>query len=148
MIDVLAIPIAGILMPLVLVPTIVILKGRERRREWEHRERMKALEFGVPMVVTHPWAAASAAIAIGLGAPASAFLFCWLAVETSHASDGIFVAAAFVGVAGVVSGARLATRLLTGGGSLPATMESPPSHARNGKPAFDPDTFDVVGQRG
>ena len=148
MIDVLAIPIAGILMPLILVPTVVVLKGRQRRREWEHRERMKALEFGVPMVVSHPWAAATAAIAIGLGAPASAFLFCWLAVKTSQVSDGIFVAAGFVGVAGVISGARLATRLFTGSGSAPASSEVPPLHARDGKPAFDPDTFDVVGQRG
>ena len=43
-IDPLVIPIVGILMPLLLVPTILVLKYRQARREWEHLERMKAME--------------------------------------------------------------------------------------------------------
>ena len=41
-------PILGILMPLVLVPTILVLKHRHQRREWEHKERMKAMEIQLP----------------------------------------------------------------------------------------------------
>ena len=42
-VDPLIIPIVGILMPLVLVPTVLVLKHRYKRREWEHLERMKAM---------------------------------------------------------------------------------------------------------
>ena len=45
-IDPVIIPVVAILMPLVLVPTIIILKHRHCRREWEHKERMKAMEIG------------------------------------------------------------------------------------------------------
>ena len=33
---------------LVLVPTIIILKHRTLQREWQHKERMKAMEIGCP----------------------------------------------------------------------------------------------------
>jgi hypothetical protein len=144
--DALAIPIVAILMPLVLVPTVQVLKHRQRRREWDHLERMKALEMGHPLSVAHPWPAALAAIAIGLGAPFGAFLFSWLAVETAHVDSEVFIGATFVGLAGVVSGARLAGRLM-----LTRPAAEPAAHAnaeRNGKPVFDPDTYDVVGRRG
>ena len=42
------IPILGILMPLVLVPMIMVLKHRTLQREWQHKERMKAIEMGAP----------------------------------------------------------------------------------------------------
>ncbi len=45
----LIIPIVAILMPLVLVPTILVLKHRHKRREWEHRERIKAMELQMPV---------------------------------------------------------------------------------------------------
>jgi hypothetical protein len=143
--DEIAIPIVAILMPLALVPTILAMKHRHRRREWEHLERMKALEMGHPLSVAHPWPAALAAISIGLGAPFAAFLFSWLAVETAHVDPEVFIGATVVGLAGVVSGARLASRLLP----ARSMAEAPPLTAqRNGKPAFDPDTYDVVGRRG
>ena len=42
--DPLVIPIVAILMPLVLVPTILVMKYRHQRRKWEHLERLKAME--------------------------------------------------------------------------------------------------------
>ena len=36
-------PVVAILMPLVLVPTVLVLKHRHQRREWEHLERLKAM---------------------------------------------------------------------------------------------------------
>ena len=55
--DPLIIPIVGILMPLVLVPTVLVLKHRHKRREWEHRERMRAMEGPMPLRDRRvPWA--------------------------------------------------------------------------------------------
>ena len=140
--------IVAILMPLVLVPAIMVLKHRHRRREWEHQERMRSLELGVPLVQAQPWPAAAVAIALGLGTPAAAFLFSWLAVLTARAESEVFIAAMFVGLAGVVGGARLALRLIPAGTTL--RPSEPPSRAAapEGKPSFDPDTFDVAGRRG
>jgi hypothetical protein len=145
--DEMIIPIVAILMPLVLVPSVIALKHRQRRREFEHRERMRSLELGVPLVQAQPWPAAAVAIALGLGAPASAFLFSWLAVLTARTDSEIFIGATFVGLAGVLSGARLALRLIPAGTAF--RPSGTPAHAAsNGKPSFDPDTFDVVGRRG
>ena len=47
------IPIVGILMPLVLVPMIMVLKHRTLRREWQHKERMKAMEMGGPLPIVN-----------------------------------------------------------------------------------------------
>ena len=44
--DPLVIPVVAILLPLVLVPTMMVLKHRHNRREWEHLERMKAYRNG------------------------------------------------------------------------------------------------------
>jgi hypothetical protein len=144
----LVIPIVAILMPLVLVPSVMVMKHRQRKREFEHRERMRSLELGVPLVQTQPWPAAAVAMALGLGAPASVFLFSWLAVVTARVDGEVFIGATFVALAGVLSGARLALRLIPAGTTLRPSEQ--PLHAAsvNGKPTFDPDTFDVVGRRG
>ncbi len=47
--SILLIPLAAILMPLVLVPTTLFMKHRHKRREWEHRERMKEMEERLPI---------------------------------------------------------------------------------------------------
>ena len=44
----LIIPLAGIMMPLVLVPSIILLVHRQKRREWHHQERLRAIEMGLP----------------------------------------------------------------------------------------------------
>ena len=56
-IDPLWIPIVGILMPLVLVPMIMILKHRTLQSEWQHKERMQAIEMGLPPAPARPAAA-------------------------------------------------------------------------------------------
>ena len=45
--EALIIPLAGIILPLVLVPMVMTLKFRMKKREWEHLERMRALQMGV-----------------------------------------------------------------------------------------------------
>jgi len=136
------IPLAGISLPLILVPTILVLKHIGRQREWEYKERMRALELGRPLPGTDKWPAI-AAIALGAGMPVGVFLCTWMAVLTAHADDGIFVAATVVSLGGVWGGTTALKRLLASR-ELPA--EAP--YQANGKPAHDPDAYDVVGRRG
>src|SRR5262245_31718461 len=99
------------MLPMVLVPSILAMKHAQRKREWEHVERMKALELGRPVPGTEGWPAA-AAIAIGAGVPICAFLFTWLARLTAETADEVFIAPTIVSVVAVWVGKTLATRLL------------------------------------
>lgn len=65
-IDALWIPILGILMPVVLVPMIMILKHWTLRREWQHAERMHAIELGMPAPGGN---VGRSVVAIGAGVP-------------------------------------------------------------------------------
>lgn len=144
------IPVIAILMPVLMVTAILFLKHRRQRREMQYRERMKALEMGLPAPGTGAWPAAIAALGIGAGVPIGCFTVAWLATLTSHAREEAFVGATIVGVVAVVQGTRLATRLA--GGSAPEPVSAPePNIAQhvNGKPpVYDPDAYDVVSRRG
>lgn len=152
--DDVVIPVVAILMPLVLVPLVMVLKQRSRRREQEHRERMRALDLGVlparPERSTF-WPA-MAAIAIGFGVPAAAFLFAWLAALTAHVGDAIWGAVAGVSVVALICGTVLAVRLVRPRPARPSAASRPYDwdHATTtAKPAaFDPDAFDTVSRRG
>jgi preprotein translocase subunit YajC len=48
----LLIPMTAILMPMILVPTIITMVHRQRKREWHHKERLRALELGLPPAPT------------------------------------------------------------------------------------------------
>jgi hypothetical protein len=136
-------PIMGIALPMVLVPTILVLSQRKRKREMEHVERMKALELGLPAPGNESWAA-RVCIAIGAGVPIGAFFFAWLA-GMDHSSGGQYYweAAAPVGVTGILCGTFLSTRL------LPSRSKSQrPAVDAHAKPAYDPDAYDVVSRRG
>jgi hypothetical protein len=135
-----AVPLAGIALPLVLVPTIIAMKHARQKREWEHLERMKAMELGRPVPSALGDDAWPAIVAIGIGAvmPIAVFLFTWLACLTARLDSDIFLAPLFVGVAGVLGGATLGHRLLSA--RERATAASYPT-----KPAFDPEALDVVG---
>ena len=143
----LVIPVVAILMPLVLVPMVMVLKHRQRRREWDHKERMRALELGVeaPGSAFGTFWPSMAAIAIGAGVPASAFLFSWLASMTAHVGDDIWTAAGFVGCIAVVCGTSLAGKMMgmkSCGDRKPAEVKAPKPHQ------YDPDAYDTVGRRG
>ncbi len=60
------IPILGIFLPIVLVPMIMILKHRTLQREWQHEERMRAVELGVPAPGEHRGGSVAA---VGAGVP-------------------------------------------------------------------------------
>ncbi|HWE36647.1 MAG TPA: hypothetical protein VG406_08775 [Isosphaeraceae bacterium] len=136
------VPLAGIALPLFLVPTIIAMKHARLKREWEHLERMKAMELGRPVPSALGDDAWPAMVAIGLGAvmPVGVFVVTWLASLTAHLDGEVFVAPLLVGVAGVLGGTTLGHRLLT------ARERSRADSASNAKPAYDPDAFDVVGR--
>jgi hypothetical protein len=138
------IPLAGIALPIILVPSILALRHQQRRREMEHLERMKALEMGHMPPMGHAWSSLAIA-AVGAGVPIAGFAFAWLANLGSRAQEGAWITAMFVGVAGIVGGVKLSKRL-----SAPlATDSAPPADVlANGKPVEDPDAYDVVGRRG
>jgi hypothetical protein len=146
-IDALWIPILGILMPIVLVPMIMILKHRTLQREWQHKERMRAIELGVPVPKAH---SGGSVAAIGAGVPIAAVLGA-VATTLSYESpsgDEVPMLGIVWGCAVLISAVGMITSLILAhiGGRTPRQSESF-DPARNGKAAFDPDAFDVVSSR-
>jgi hypothetical protein len=144
------IPMMGIMLPLILVPTILRMKFAQRRREWAHKERMRAMELGLTLPDERPatfWPSL-AAIAIGAGVPISSFVFAWLARLTTGSGENVYAAAVGVGVIAVLCGTILAARAQ---GSCGHKKSRADGDAIDGlaKPAhFDPDAYDTVGRRG
>ena len=125
------------------------MKQAHRRKELEHLERIKAMEMGLaPQPTGLDWPAAAVCIAIGAGVPVGSFVVAWLATLTADAPDGIWVAPVFVSFAAIGSARKLAYRIIdpTKSGSGKGVIKQVP--VSDGKPAFDPDAFDVVGSRG
>jgi hypothetical protein len=136
----LLIPLAGIALPLFLVPMIMAMKQAQRKRECEHMERMKSLELGRPLPSTQAWPAL-AAIALGAIMPVGVFVVALIAsTQTSGHAEAFFAPAAFVSVCGVWAGGGLARRLFASGSSTAC--------GSNDKHSIDPEAFDVVGRRG
>jgi hypothetical protein len=141
------IPIVGILMPLVLVPTIMILKHRMLQKEWQHKERMKGIENGVPASLAN---GGGGVAAVGAGVPIASVAGAVVTSLFYQAPEGDEVAvlgivwgcALMIGAFGMISSlvlARIHSRARAETDSLYT--------ARSGKPAFDPDAFDVVSSR-
>lgn len=142
MIEELVLPLAGMAIPIIIVPTVLGFKMAQRKREYEHLERMKALETGQSLPSRTAWPAAVTLTAIGAGVPMAAFLFTFLASVSAQVPGEIWMAPVF---------ATLLSSLVTG--NLAPKLLSPPKaalpdHLANGKPAYDPDAYDVVGRRG
>jgi len=148
----LVIPVLALLIPVILVPTILILKFRQHRREWVHRERMKALEKGLaPPPPADGGLGNGAVIAIGAGVPAASVLSAWLTTSSFPPTpDAIPLVAVTWGVAWLISTTALVTSLVLGlmivrSRRVADSSEESPSIA---KPDYDPDAFDVVSRRG
>lgn len=152
-IDPLSIPIVAILMPLILVPLLMIMKHRYKRREWEHLERMQAIDSRHPQVRPVGWVGSGGVAAIGAGVPAVAVLGAFLtsyfrhSPYPDHVTSIAWVCAVFISAGGLLTSLALAFL-------QSRTVLKLDSNARedrefdHAKPAFDPDTFDVVGTRG
>jgi hypothetical protein len=147
----LMIPIVAILMPLVLVPTILVLKHRHKKREWEHRERMRAMETPFPIPHALGLGTSRGVAAIGAGVPVASVLAAFLTSISWEPTtyDDVSVPAVAWACAVLISAGALVTSLVLASMHAKAA-EKAASAARMdlAKPAFDPDTLDVVGSRG
>ncbi len=143
------IPIVGILMPLALVPMIMVLKHRTLQREWQHKERMKALEMGAP---PPPPTAGGSVVAIGAGVPIASVIgaaVTSLSYQPSATGDEIAVFGITWGCAFLISILGMGCSLLLAHIQGRPRKETESLHAmRDGKPIFDPDAYDVVSSRG
>lgn len=134
------IPLAGIALPIVLVPTIMGMRQASRKREMQHAERMRALELGQPITGQSHWAAAVAAI--GAGVPLTSFIFTFLAYVNSHNPPGeIWMAPTITSFFALVGAVKLGA--LAFKPPKPQVADEP---AYNGKPHYDPDAYETVGR--
>ena len=148
-INALWIPIVGILMPLALVPMIMILKHRTLQREWQHKERMKAVEMGVPPPCH---TAGGSVVAVGAGVPIASVIgaaVTSLSYQPSATGDEMAVFGIAWGCALMIGSWEWSAAC----SSLTCTLgreKRPNRYTRwdNGKPIFDPDAYDVVSSRG
>jgi hypothetical protein len=151
-IDPLLIPILGILMPLVLVPTVLVLKHRHSRREWDHKERMKAMEIRLPTPPSQLSGKSTAIAFIGGGVPIASVITALLAGTTLREDvlpqDAIAIHGIAWGCAVLISFGALATSLIMAFMFRKSANESVHVEPEmNGKPAFDPEAYDVVSSR-
>ena len=148
--EALLIPIVAILMPLVLVPTVLILKHRHRRREWEHRERMKAMEIRLPAPTSDSPGMGRAVAQIGAGVPIVSVLAAFVTGLTWDPTTGgdVPIPAVAWGCASLISALALASSLILARMQPRTSAVANSSHEMNNeKPVFDPDAFDVVSSR-
>ena len=144
------IPVTAILMPMVLVPTIITLKHRQKKREWEHLERMRAMELQLPPPSCGQSLGAKTVVAIGAGVPTASVLGAFLTCVAGPPSvDGVPLAAIAWGSAALISlGAMLASLILAFLVARLRDRADAGSLLDQAKPVYDPDAFDVVGSRG
>jgi hypothetical protein len=128
---------------LLIAPLAIIIGCRlkQRNRELEHIERMKALEFGRSLPQDEPWLSPTKiGAAIGIIVPLAAFSAACTATQQAGYNEAIWIAAAMVGVAGVICGPILVVSAL----KYPAA----PAESPQDKPYVEEDAYDVVGSRG
>lgn len=144
MIDPLLIPIAGIALPLVLVPVILAIRYARYERQLEHAERIKALELGRTLPKDEAWwTLPRIGVAIGAGVPAAVFFCAWQAGESQDDPRAAWIAAAVVGLAAVVCGSGL-----TAWHFCRRRDSSGAFGGHRAKAPFDADAYDVVSSRG
>jgi hypothetical protein len=147
----LIIPLAGIMLPLILVPTIITLKQRFKKREWQHQERLRALDLGLPAGEQEPRLGAGTVTAIGAGVPVASVLAAFLTSVSIHSDNHDFleVLAVTWGCAFLISSAALVTSLVFGIMLMRSRKAAEVSDGfATAKPAYDPDAYDVVSSRG
>ena len=144
----LVVPIVGMMIPIVIVPTSLWFRHRLRVREMEHIERIRSLELGIaPRPAGINWPGAMICLGIGAGVPVASMLVAWGAVAIHDLPTDIFQAPILISIVAVWAAKKLADRMMSV--SEPA-LAAPSRLAQTAsKPAaFDPDAYDVVGSRG
>ena len=138
-------------MPLILVPTVLVMKYRHQQRKWEYLRAGNP--NGNPVARVHPRAPRTSGVsAIGAGVPAVSVLGAFLTTllwDSPVASDAAIVPVFAWICAAVISALALGTSLRLASMSRDAAHEAELSAAMSdGKPVYDPDAFDVVSSRG
>jgi hypothetical protein len=133
-----------------VVPIALYFKGQQQKHEQEHLERMKALEWGLTLPVQdrdHTRSmAARIALLIGAGVPIGVFGCAWLASLAVGYHEPIWIAAAMVGLGGVICGTVLAGTMFA---SARSDSTSQPSNSLGVAKSFvEEDAYDVVSARG
>ena len=149
--DGMIIPLAGIMLPMVLVPTIITLAHRMKRREWQHKERLRALELGIPADEVGQKLGGGTVTAIGAGVPAASVLAAFLFSVSIRESnpDYMPVLAVVWGCAFLISTAALVSALVLGIMILRGSRSAERGDAfATAKAPFEPDAYDVVSSRG
>jgi len=143
----LLIPVLGILVPIVIVPTALGLKHARLVRELEHAERMKALEVGRTLPQDEPWwSPAKVCVAIGAAVPIGSMVTAWMASESLGYKDEIWGMSTAVALSSLVCGSVLASKHFRHKAEADALASS--SAGYPAKARHDADAFDVVGTRG
>jgi hypothetical protein len=145
----LMIPILALMIPIVIVPTALIVKYHHKRREWEHVERMKEMENRLPPTPAQVLIKARGVAAIGAGVPIASVLAAWMTSLTCspELAEHDLPTVAW-GCAALVSAGAMFTGLRLARMQTRAIQEMAPPSGLDGKPVFDPDAFDVVSRRG
>lgn len=149
--EALIIPLAGIILPLVLVPMVMTLKFRMKKREWEHLERMRALQMGVAPAQAGQRIGPGVLISIGTGVPAASVLAAGLTSVNFpiEQPDSLAVIGITWGCAWLISTGAMITALVLGVIQARAQKDaSSLDHEDAAKPAYEPDAYDVVSRRG
>ena len=114
--EALIIPLAGIILPLVLVPMVMTLKFRMKKREWEHLERMRALQMGVAPAQAGHRIGPGVLLSIGTGVPAASVLAAGITSLSFpiELSDSLAVIAIAWGCAWLISTGAMITAVVLG----------------------------------
>jgi hypothetical protein len=148
--EALIIPLAGIVLPLVLVPMIMTMKFRMKKREWEHLERMRALQMGVAPAQAGHRIGPGVLISIGTGVPVASVLAAGITSLNvpSDLSDPLAVIAIAWGCAWLISTGAMVTAAVLGIVQARARKDASTLDEAAAKPAYEPDAYDVVSRRG
>jgi len=149
--DEMIIPLAGIMLPMVLVPTIIAMAHRIKKREWQHKERLRALELGIPAGDPGQGLGGGTVTAIGAGVPAASVLAALLFstnLRDTH-PDFIPILAVVWGCTFLISSAAVISALVLGIMVVRGSRSPERSDAfATAKGPFEPDAYDVVSSRG
>jgi hypothetical protein len=144
MIDPMIIPLAGIALPIVLVPVILGVRYARHERELEHAERIRALELGRTLPKDKErWTLPRIGVAIGAGVPVAVFFCALQASQTLDEPRVAWIASSIVGLAAVICGSTLSAWHFFR--SEQADILADGFHAKS---QLDADAYVVVGSRG
>jgi hypothetical protein len=116
-------------------------KNERRRRELEHIERLKALEFGRTLPQDEPWLSPQKiALVIGGVVPLGAFICVGITTFSVGYHEEMWLAACLVGVTSAIGGSIL--------GGLALTRRKTTAGLDTVKPYVEEDAYDVVSARG